>query len=182
MIRIAVTGAHSVGKSTLVQGLSQSLCAQGFRAVSLDEPIGLLREELAALDLRDAYLRLLEEHFRRLDVPDAEYAIYDRTLLDMLAYFRGGDHRLPVLERALAELLRWHVRHLDLVIYLPIEFPIVPRADRPPSEALRSRLDASVRHAAAEAGINLVELRGDPATRLAAALALVQALTKRQPD
>lgn len=118
-MRIAVSGTHYSGKSTLIEDLSGLLPGH----VTVDEPYHLLEEEgheLAAMpsleDFEDQLTRsleALEEH--RGDV------LFDRCPLDLLGYILtlddaesfDLDHWLPDIREALASL--------DLIVFLPVE-------------------------------------------------------------
>ena len=144
MIRVAVTGTPSVGKSTLIEALRQALELRGISTCSAPEPIMKLGREIRSLDLRGAYMRLIEEHFHRLGEPLADCCLYDRSFLDMLVYFRCSRDEDALLERLMVELLQWHRHFIDLYIYLPVEIPLVADGRRPPSESLRERIDSEI--------------------------------------
>ncbi len=173
LVRIGIIGAHSVGKTTLANALAEELSTAG-DAVVAAEPIRDLEQELRALDPTRRYLRLLEAHFARLDQPGCEFCIYDRTLLDLLTYFRLEGPDEPVIARLLQELLRWYAPEFTLFIHLPIEIPLVRDDRRPPSEEYRARVDRELRPIAEQAGIEPVEITGDRDARVNAALQIIQ--------
>lgn len=145
MIRIAVTGTHCVGKTTLMHATRALLQAQGTSCVLLQEPIEKLGAEIQGLDLRGAYMRLIEEHFNRLQQNGVDCCLYDRSLLDMLVYFRCSRDQDSILERMMVELLQWHREFIDLYVYLPIEIPLIVNQRRPPDESLRIRIDDEIK-------------------------------------
>jgi thymidylate kinase len=145
MIRIAVTGTHCVGKTTLIRSTQALLQAQGVRCGLLQEPIDKLGAEIRGLDLRGAYMRLIEEHFQRLGQDNLDCCLYDRSLLDMLVYFRCSRDQDPILENMMVELLQWHRQFIDLYVYLPIEIPLIVDQRRPADEALRMRIDDEIK-------------------------------------
>lgn len=176
MMRIAVTGSHSTGKSTLISDLAQDLRSGGVRCLVREEPIRQLGPELVKIDQRSAYLRLVQEHFHRLAGEQADCCLYDRCLLDMLAYMKASGLQDPYLENMVFELLKWHSRYFDIIIYLPIEFPATPDPVRPPDEKARIDADDYIRQLAQAADIQLHELRGGIEVRRQAALALARQL------
>lgn len=116
-MRIAISGTHHSGKSTLVEELSAAL--PGY--VTVDEPYYLLVEEgheFAELPSVEDFELQLERSIECLsgDEPDV---IFDRCPIDMLGYLL-----------ALAEdfhLGKWLPRvqaaidSLDLIVFLPVE-------------------------------------------------------------
>jgi nicotinamide riboside kinase len=179
MIRIAVTGAHSVGKSTLIEALRSALQGRGISVSCSPEPIETLGPEIRTLDLRGAYMRLIEEHFHRLGEPVADCCLYDRSFLDMLVYFRCSRDEDALLERLMIELLQWHRHFIDLYIYLPIEIPLVPNSRRPPSESLRQRIDNDIRTTLASLDSPQLEVTGSVEQRTEQALEHIVPLLAR---
>ncbi len=145
MIRIAVTGTHCVGKTTLIHATRALLQAQGISCVLQQEPIEKLGAEMQGLDLRGAYMRLIEEHFHRLRQENVDCCLYDRSLLDMLVYFRCSRDEDAILERMMVELLQWHRQFIDLYVYLPIEIPLIVNQRRPADESYRIRVDDDIK-------------------------------------
>lgn len=118
-MRIAVSGTHCVGKSTLIDEFLRvhpEYTHEPEPYTTLTEDFG---EEFAAEPNVDDFLRQLEfsmttlaKHARETNV------IYERCPLDFLAY-------IEALEPGRGELLlgpiSTAVKQLDLVVYLPIE-------------------------------------------------------------
>src|SRR5262245_42280205 len=140
-MRIAVSGAHCTGKTTLVAELLRNLPA--YEAV--DEPYRLLEEEgyvFAEMPSLEDFERQLERSIESMDT-DAPNRIYDRCAADIVAYLTTHDDAeafdledwLPRVRSALAEL--------DLVVFVPIEHPDrMTGADR---VELRRRVDEELR-------------------------------------
>ena len=170
MIRIAVCGSHSTGKTTLLDGLAAELSKQGIRNRIAPEPIRALEGRLAGASLTDRYLLLVGEHLRRLDTETCDALLLDRTLMDLRVYLGFEQQPPPALTEMVDELLRWYVGRIDLWFYLPIEIPLVPDGRRPPGEAHRRDVDASLCRLAKTLGLPLVEIRGGPAQRVAMVL------------
>jgi AAA domain len=161
-MRIAVSGTHGVGKSTLID---EFLRAHP-EFVHEPEPYAVLvedyGEEFSAEPCVEDFLRQLEFNLERLGQHVAqENVIYERCPLDFLAY-------LSALDANVSEILLGRIsdamQHLDLIAYLPLddsssndEFPKLRRAvDRQLSEILTS------------ASVVVVEATGSTAQRLRA--------------
>ena len=140
-MRIAVSGTHCVGKSTLID---EFLLAQP-DSVHEPEPYTVLVEDLgeefAAEPCVEDFLRQLDFSIDRL----AEYAagdkvIYERCPIDFLAY-------IEVLEpNQIAPLLgpiSTALKNLDLLVFVPIEPAACPDSEYPKlRKAVDQRLNA----------------------------------------
>jgi hypothetical protein len=139
-MRIAVSGSHCCGKSTLIDEFL--LAHPDF--VLEPEPYSVLQEDygesFAAEPSADDFHRQLEFSIERLrGYPPGERVIYERSPVDFLAYllalkdlrrdaFASGlvEKALPVVTQA--------VRFLDLIVFLPIDdrdVILVPESEDP---------------------------------------------------
>ena len=136
-MRIAVSGTHYSGKSTLIEDLTEVLA----KYVSVEEPYYLMEEEgyefMATPSLEDFEQQLIRS--LELFKGDEEKIIFDRCPIDFIAYSLSHpdsdsfdlEEWLPKIEAALETL--------DLIVFVPVE----PR-DRifvPRTENLDFRLD-----------------------------------------
>lgn len=174
-MKIAVSGAHRTGKTTLIDELAASLSA--FTVV--DEPYWLLEEEGHAFaeipDPEDFELQL-ERSIRSIVESEGD-CLFDRCPLDFVAYLTSLDaseafdlrHWLPRVEEA--------VQRLDLVVFVPIEDP--DRVGRSDSEdgRLRSRVDEELRDLVLRdpwsLDVPVIEVAGSPGERARQVLARV---------
>lgn len=136
-MRIAVSGTHLVGKTTLAEAMAARL--PGHELVP--EPYHLLEEEgheFADMPSIDDFERQLERSLQCLQDCD-EDVIFDRCPLDILGYLMT--HR----DADWFDIARWmprieeSVTRLDLVVFVPIEHP-----DRVPVAGAEARLRADV--------------------------------------
>jgi hypothetical protein len=142
-MKIAVSGSHCSGKTTLVEALSHALPTHEV----VDEPYYLLEEE----GHQFAEVPSLEDFELQLDrsiqciVSSATDSLFERCPVDFLAYlfvhrdFKGFDVAtwLPRVQDA--------VEQLDLIVFVPVEDPdriLVPHAEHP---SLRRRVDEQLR-------------------------------------
>jgi hypothetical protein len=143
-MRIAVSGTHRTGKSTLVAALGDSL--PGYRTVA--EPYELLAERgYDAADPPDVddFVIQLKQSLTTLRRPSPNL-ILDRCPLDFLGYIAaspGGDRFDPEAWRAPLERA---MHSLDLVVFLPAD----PAYDPPglvdgEDAAFRLAVDAELR-------------------------------------
>jgi len=127
-VRIAVSGTHFSGKSTLVEELSSAF--PGY--LTVEEPYDLLMEEGHEFDFELQLERSIE--LLSGDEPDV---IFDRCPIDMLGYLLvlADDFHL---ERWLPRV-QAAIDTLDLIVFLPVEER--DRIDLPPSQDAGLRLD-----------------------------------------
>jgi len=161
-MRIAVSGAHRTGKTTLIAELARALPTYSV----VDEPYRLLEEEGHVFpeipSLEDFELQLQ----RSIDcvLASGENQLFDRCPADILAYL--GSHRdadgfevEPLLPRLWSAMQR-----LDQIVFVPIEAPdrvLLPRGE---DGELRRRVDAELRSIVLEdrwgIGVEAIEVSG----------------------
>jgi len=161
-MKIAVSGAHRVGKTTLIEELARAFpsCA------AVDEPYHLLAEEgheFAEMPSVEDFELQLERSIECM-AEAQENQLFDRCPADILAYLmthRDSDEFdvEPWLQR-----VRSAMQRLDLVIFVPVEHPdriIVSESDR---GRLRRRVDEEIRAILFEDpwdfGVEVVEVTG----------------------
>ena len=143
-MRIAVSGAHGTGKTTLVAELAALL--RGHRVV--EEPYhAMVAEGYAFPDPpgRDDYVAQLERSIVSLeDAEDAEEydVVFDRCPADFLAYLAALPGADPDSLRAALDAAQPALGSLDLVVYVPIESPDPIAAHGIGQRKLRRDVDA----------------------------------------
>ena len=167
-MRIAVSGAHRTGKSTLVDSLGRELA--GHEVV--EEPYHLLEEEGHEF----GHPPSLEDFESQLDrsiraiLTGSDDQIFDRCPADLLAYLlthRDGarfdfDPWIPRVRAALEKL--------DVVVFVPIEHPDRITLGRDDCPQWRRRVDEELRSVLLDDGWDLgarvLEVRGTAGERL----------------
>ena len=160
LMRIAVSGTHGVGKSTLIE----EFLRVHPEFVHEPEPYAVLvedyGEEFSAEPYVEDFLRQLEFNLERLDQHAAgEDVIYERCPVDFVAY-------LSVLDPGSTEMLRKRIsdamRQLDLIVYLPIE------DDNGEYPKLRKAVDRQLSELLTTANVTVIEATGTTAQRIKA--------------
>ena len=118
-MRIAVSGTHGVGKSTLVD----EFLRVHPEFVHEPEPYTVMvedfGEEFSAEPCVEDFVRQLEFNVDRLHQhAPGENVIYERCPVDFLAYIHALD---PEIADGLREEVSEAMQHLDLIVYLPFE-------------------------------------------------------------
>jgi hypothetical protein len=140
-MRVAFSGSHRVGKTTLIGALAERLPAYAV----VEEPYWLLEEEgyeLSDPPSSEDYERQLRRSIEAIaDAP--RDALVDRCPLDFLAYLQAIDDELDVDDWV--DDVRDSIALLDLVVVIPIEIPdriaVAAHEDR----RLRRRVDERLR-------------------------------------
>jgi hypothetical protein len=141
-MRIAISGSHLVGKTTLAETLADALPRHEF----VPEPYYLLEEEgheFAEMPSLEDFELQLERSIRSVQESGTD-VVFDRCPLDILGYLvTHRDADALDLEDWMPRV-REAVARLDLIVFLPIEDP--DRVAVPRSQArLRSRVDMALR-------------------------------------
>jgi predicted ATPase len=148
-VRIAVSGAHGTGKSTLIADLARNL--PGY-AVAEESYYALVAEghAFAAQPSREEFELMLERSCLALIANDAANLLLDRCPADYLGYLVASPGPLSeVLERWF-ERAAAAMSTLDLVVFVPVEDPdrIDPSAIE--HRRLRRRADDALREIVVE--------------------------------
>ena len=120
-MRIAVTGTHRVGKSTLIEALEDRLPA--YRVV--DEPYHLLEEEgheFASPPSLEDFLEQLRRSLESIAEAEGERdVLFDRCPLDFLGYLLTHEESDAFDPGDWMARIRSSLQTLELVIFVPIE-------------------------------------------------------------
>jgi predicted ATPase len=133
-MRIAITGSHRTGKTTLIEALGEKFPHYQV----MDEPYRILEEE--GFEFCDP--PTLEDYEEQIDcsitiIKDSdENTFFDRSPLDCLAYAMATD--TPNVQKWRTRLMK-AVKRLDLIVFIPIESRIV--VSRSEDNELRSSVD-----------------------------------------
>jgi predicted ATPase len=174
-LRIAISGSHATGKTTLVSELQRQL--QEF--VAIDEPFYLLESEgesFASPPDADDYERMIERSMQLLRIDRSQTVMFDRSPIDYLAYLHATSPER--VQRSLMRDVSESLQLLDLIVFVPIESP--DRIDGAELPKLRRRVDRMLREMLIDDawgfGATVVEVRGATAERVRQ---VVAALGKR---
>ncbi len=174
-MRIAISGTHFSGKSSLVQALSEALP----KYTTVDEPYHLLQEEgyeFAELPSIEDFELQLERAIESLDetLPDV---IFDRCPADILGYLLSHTDAEAFNLKEWLPRVQTAIKKLDLIVFLPIEEPdriVLPLSQ---DATYRQRVDEKLREVVLENifdfEVDVLEVSGDPRTRVERVLAYI---------
>ena len=118
-MRIAISGSHRTGKSTLLAELAVRLPSYA----TVDEPYHLLEEDGHELEhppsVQDFEAQLARAIEELADAGDE--ALFDRCPIDMLAYIAVHDRSDEFDLEQWLPAVRDAVSRLDLVVFVPVE-------------------------------------------------------------
>lgn len=128
MTRVALSGSHRVGKSTVIDALRGQVGVAGNVMRTLDKAgIGVARDTTPQTIEAYARAQLKSE---QVAATEHSHMVSDRVVLDGLAYVeaavRLGEASYPWSQSELALLrasARLHAASFDLHAFIPIEFP-----------------------------------------------------------
>jgi nicotinamide riboside kinase len=177
-VRVGITGAHGVGKTTLAGKLARELniplIKEQARAVA--SLLGLENCEQLAKDKAMAakfQIFILYQQIKKEN--ELASFISDGTFLDFLAYwtyygldeydsFSGTIYRKECLSR---------LSGYDFIVYVPPEMPLKPDGFRLSSRGSRNDLDRIIRFMLEKVNLPVLMVSGDPGERVRQVLKFV---------
>lgn len=178
-MRIAISGTHRVGKTTLAQALADALPGHVF----VPEPYYLLEDEgheFEEMPTLEDFEAQLERSLTCLG-EGAASAIFDRCPLDLVAYLRTHRDRAGFDVDDWLQRIREQMATLHVVIFVPVEALDRVPVDRAEAR-LRARVDDELRDLvlddALDIGVHAVEVHGPVVVRLRQALTAAAAASR----
>ena len=177
---ITVTGAHGVGKTSLVQEVTNR--AAKTKGVSvIREPAreiakrGFYVNDKISLDGVFEYLGYCLAEVRQVQT---KLVLTDRSILDLYAYTRDQfPHRFSYsLEKLIVEQIQAEKHRTRLYISLPIEFPMEQDELRPADLEYQAYIDGVIRELLDHFGMPTLEVRGSIEERTSKVLDAVSSL------
>lgn len=167
-MRIAVSGAHRTGKTTLVEELARALPSSAM----VEEPYHQLEEEgheFAEMPSLEDFEVQLERSIECL-VDSEGNTIFDRCPADILAYLITHEDTDGFdVERWLPRV-RKAMRRLDLIVFVPVEHPDRIAISDARERRLRRSVDEELRDIVLgdrwEFGVETVEVAGPSRERV----------------
>jgi len=181
-MRIAVSGSHRTGKSTLLAELAEGL--PGYATIA--EPYEILEEE----GYQFAQPPSLEDHVAQLERSiellreKREDALFERCPLDFVAYAVCSPEGASFDADQCLDLIRPAVASLSLVVFVAVEEPdriVLPASE---DEDLRRAVDQKMREILVDdifgLDLEVLEVSGNPARRAAAVVSWISREASRR--
>lgn len=162
-MKIAIIGAHSTGKTTLLRNLNNRLTSDGFRTIVLPEYARLCPFPIDEDTTFDAQQWIQEQQITEESAINHtnQILLCDRATIDNFAYF----YRAAKLREKLHEISRWetlaaeHMATYDIV-FKTTKLHIAPEDDgkRSTNEEFRNEIDILIHELLRKHAINYIPL------------------------
>ncbi len=179
MLRVALLGGESSGKSTLAQQLDAALTAQGIHTLHVPEHLRQWCERAGRAPHAHEQAAIAAEQTRLINSARAEVVIADTTALVVAAY-----SELYFEDRSLWAAAIAAQRDIGLTLLMGLDLPWQSDGFFRDSPAVRESTDALLRRELQAAGIAFQTIYGQGTQRLQAALGAIGNALGRQllPD
>jgi hypothetical protein len=162
-MRIAVSGAHRVGKTTLIEKLHEAFPDYECKAEAYYEleELGISFPEEPVFE---DYLVMLEHSIDQI-TESGDNVIFDRCPVDMLAYIQAVCPYKNFDIQTLYNRVKDVMNEIDLVVFVPVEKPDVmdcPESDLP---ELRDKVNDILKEWIRDFNSNTIEVSGSVSDR-----------------
>ena len=174
MIKIALLGAESTGKTQLAEAITADLRSQGHSVSPISETLRLWCDQAGRTPRADEQLAIAQTHTARItQAPTATYLIADTTALMTAVYSDLLFHDDALYACALEQQ-----RGFDLTLVMGLDLPWAadPQRDGPHS---RAPVDAALRTALARANLPYQVVYGKGQARTQNALNAIELIATR---
>ena len=155
-MRIALTGSHRVGKTTLAEALANSL--PGYEL--LQEPYLQLEESgylFSEIPTQDDYIAQFNCSIKQIQ-ESGDDVIFDRCPLDLLAYVFVTSKSKSI--QSLYTEMTDAISQLDLIVYVPIQTPDIIFCDESDLPKLRCDVNEIIQSWIGEYPLDVLTIHG----------------------
>jgi len=155
-MKIAITGAHRVGKTTLAEKLQEYLTDYELRIepyFELEE-LGYLFSELPDVD---DFIEQLEYSIKQITT-SGNNVIFDRCPIDFLAYIQSIDESGNI--QSIFNKVESVMSKIDLLVYVPVEEPDLISCRESEFPELRVKVNEILNDWVWDFGIETLEVKG----------------------
>lgn len=155
-MKIAIVGAHQVGKTTLAEELMNHLPDY----TMVREPYYALEDsgyEFSDQPSVEDFVIQVEYSLRRIS-NDEDNVIFDRFSIDLLAYLHALDPERDIQQ--LFEKIQESIRDIDLLVFVPVETPDLIPQHLVQFPKLRNEVDSLLHEWIPNLGIETMEVKG----------------------
>ncbi|WP_018626658.1 AAA family ATPase [Niabella aurantiaca] len=155
-MRIAIVGAHKVGKTTLAEELLENLSGYALEM----EPYYQLEEsgyEFSEIPTAEDFLEQFNYSVKLVSKSESK-VIFDRCVIDILAYLHVIDPGKNI--ESLFDTAQTIIAGIDLLVFVPIEEPDLISVHRSDQPKLRSQVNDLLHDWMGDLGIAAIEVSG----------------------
>jgi len=162
-MRIAVCGAHKVGKTTLIEKLHEALpeYESKIEAYYELEELGISFSEEPTFE---NYLVMLEHSTDQI-TESGDNVIFDRSPLDMLAYIHAVSPYKNFDIQTLYNRVKDVMNEIDLLVFVPIEKPDLIECAKSDLPELRDKVNDILNDWVRDFNSNVIKVKGSPEER-----------------
>ena len=175
IMKLAFSGSHSTGKSTLLREIETIHGAKHIVTIK-DIARGVIKRgfPLEKNSTVDSFVNYIKDQLRaerEIERVDFDLLISDRTVIDAYGYATvNRDLPRPHIPDYFIDMLREvairEASFYDLFVYFPVEFPMVEDPVRPVDPTYREAVGFAIKDALESFGISHLVVTGDTAHRL----------------
>lgn len=161
-MKLAITGTHRVGKTTLAEKLAEILVEYEI----IPEPFYELEESgvvFSEIPTVDDFLEQLKHSIRQA-YSKKENLIFDRSPIDLLAYIHVLDKAKNI--QTLYHEVREAIKQIDMLIFIPIETPDILQCAEPDLPSLRLHVNDILQEWIGDFDIEIIEVKGTLTNRV----------------
>lgn len=166
-MKIAITGAHGVGKTTLAEKLLEYLPDYELGA----EPYYELQElgyEFSETPNADDFAEQFKYSIKQITA-SGDNVIFDRCPADILAYIEALNGNINTMYYKVESAME----DIDLIIFVPIEEPDRIAYQKSDYPELRDAVNEILKESVYDFGIEVIEVKGSPDQRVRQVLAKI---------
>ena len=179
-MKIAFTGSHGTGKTTLLNDVKPILASRGLSYVTEVARRIIQRGYPLNMDANvDSYIHYINDQLNaETTMVDCSIFISDRTLLDPLAYaLVNNELPRPYIPEYFIEMMQnvWLLEkdRYDLYVYFPVEFSMQIDNVRPQDEIYRWAVGDKIAALLGEHKISHIVMSGSPSERVDSLLQVI---------
>jgi hypothetical protein len=161
-MRIAILGAHLVGKTTLAEKLHESFPDYEF----YQEPYFELQEmgfDFSEVPTADDYMMQLEHSIKQI-MRSNRNAIFDRCPIDLLGYALAVDNAVNF--SAVFNKIQNAIKEIDIFVFVPIEKPDRISCSESDLLELRKEVNDIICELIDDFDLEVIEVKGNLSERL----------------
>ena len=191
MLKLAFTGSHSTGKTTLLSDIRSELENEIKVNYITEVARGIIRRGYPLnMDANvDSYVHYINDQLNAeiANMKECSLFISDRTVLDPVAYaVVNAKLPRPYIPDYFIDMMKnvWLLeqKKYDLYVYFPVEFPMDFDGVRPFDEKYRNDIDEAIRYLLEENRINHITISGNREKRKKIMIETIHQLMRDKGD